>query len=221
MTVFLIPVAAAFSQPKIQASGGTTFDFGDAFTGTKVDRVVTVRNVGTDTLRISDVKAGCGCTAALMTTKNIAPRDSGKLSIVFDTHNYGGSKATKQVYISSNDTAQPKLTITFSVNVVNILALDPKFFSFSDAKVDSTYTKTITITNPSKESIKILSVNTNDTELKVDIMKMQLMPGEQTQLQVVFHPTKSGTPQPKIEILTDNKIQPKFEVPVYAWVNRK
>jgi hypothetical protein len=214
-------MAAAFSQPKIQASGGTTYDFGDAFTGTKVDRVLSVRNVGNDTLKITDVKAGCGCTAVLMTTKNIPPGDSGKLSITFDTHNYGGSKATKQVYVSSNDTTQPKLTITFSVNVVNILALEPKFFSFSDAKVDSTYTKTITITNPSKDAIRIISVNTNDTELKVDIMKKQLMPGEQTQLQVVFRPTKSGTPQPKIEIVTDNKIQPKFEVPVYAWVNRK
>ena len=221
VTIFLVPISAALGQPKIQATGGPTYDFGDAYTGNKVDRMLTIRNVGNDTLRISDVKAQCGCTAAMMTTTRIAPGDSGKLSISFNTSAYGGSRPTKQVYVSSNDTSQPKLTITFNVNVINVLNLEPKFFSFNNTKLDTTYIKTITITNPSKDAIKILSVNSSDSEIKVEIMKKQLMPGEQTELQAVFHPTKAGTPQSNIEIVTDNKIQPKFQVPVYSWVNRK
>ena len=221
VAISLTSITAALAQPKIQAAGGATHDFGDAYTGTKVDRVITIRNIGKDTLTITDVKAQCGCTAALMTTKQIAAGDSGKLSISFDTHNYGGSKATKQVYVSSNDTSQPKLTITFNVNVLDVLKLDPKFFSFGDAKLDTTYIKTITVTNPSKESVKILSVNSTLDQLKVEILKKQLMPGEQTELQAMYHPTKSGTFQNNIEIVTDNKIQPKLQIGVSAWVNRK
>src|ERR1041385_3351827 len=91
VTIFLTCVSGALAQPKIQAVGGTTYDFGDAYTGNKVDRLITVRNIGTDTLRITDVKAQCGCTAAMMTQKSIAPGDSGKLSISFNTSGYGGS----------------------------------------------------------------------------------------------------------------------------------
>ena len=217
----LISIISVFSQPKIDIRGGTTLSFGDAYSGTKVERVVTIHNAGTDTLKLSGVKAACGCTAALLTTDAIAPGDSGKLSITFNTQGYGGNMPTKQVYLTTNDPTLQKPTINFSVNVVDALAADPKFLSFDNSKLDSTYTKTVTITNPSRDPIKILSVKFPLEQFKIDMMKTELMPGEQTQLQAVYHPTKSGTFQDNIEIVTDNKAQPKFLVRVYAWVNRK
>lgn len=223
----LISVASVLSQPKIEVRGGTTYDFGDAYNGTKIERVMTIHNAGTDTLKLSDVKAACGCTAAMVTNQEnkpltqIAPGDSGKLSITFNTQGYGGQKPTKQVFLKSNDPKTPTTTINFSVNVLDALTADPKFFSFDNSKLDTTYTKTITISNPSKEPIKILSVKFPLEQFKIDMMKTQLMPGEKTQLQAVYRPTKSGTFQDNIEIVTDNKVQPKFLVRVYAWVNRK
>jgi hypothetical protein len=217
----LLSIVTAFAQPKLEVTGGTTYDFGDAYSGTKVERVMTIHNAGSDTLRLSDVHAACGCTAAMMATQQIAPGDSGKLSITFNTQGYGGSKPTKQVYLTSNDPVVPKTTISFTVNVIDALVADPKFFSFDNSKMDTTYTKTITIANPSKEPIKILSVKFPLDQFKIDMMKTQLMPGEKTQLQVVYHPIKAGTYQDNIEIMTDNKAQPKFLVRVYAWVNRK
>lgn len=212
------------AQPKIDIVGGSTLDFGDTYTGQKLEKVVTVKNVGKDTLRITDVKAQCGCTAAMMSDqdKNLAPKSVGKLSISFDTHNYGGSKVSKQVYISSNDTSNPKLTITFSANVVNVLDTDPKILSFDNMKLDSTYTRTITVTNPSmKNRVKILSVDPKQPMMKISLMKNELMPGEKTQLQAEFHPTKTGTFQGLIELVTDHTVQPKYSISFYAWVNKK
>lgn len=214
-------LSQALAQPKLEVKGGLTYDFGDSYSGTKVERVVTVHNAGNDTLRLSEVRAACGCTAAMMTTQTIAPGADGDLKITFNTQGYGGSKPTKQVYLTSNDPTTPKTTISFTVNVVDALTADPKFFSFDNSKLDTTYTKTVTISNPSKDPIKILSVKFPLDQFKIDMMKTQLMPGEKTQLQVVYHPTKSGTYQDNIEITTDNKVQPKFLVRVYAWVNRK
>lgn len=219
--ISFISIISAAAQPKIDVRGGTSHDFGDAYSGTKVERVMTIHNAGTDTLKLEPPKAACGCTAAMITNMQIAPGDSGKLSITFNTQGYGGTKPTKQVYLTSNDPTTPKTTINFSVNVLDALTADPKFFSFDNSKLDSTYTKTITITNPSKEPVKILSVKFPLDQFKIDMMKTQLMPGEKTQLQAVYHPTKAGTYQDNIEILTDNKAQPKFLVRVYAWVNRK
>ncbi len=212
-----------FPQAKIHVDEGTTLDFGSSYTGSKVDRVLTIRNIGKDTLRIGEVKAQCGCTAAMMKDeqKMIPPSGTGQLSISFDTRNYGGQKVTKQVFISSNDTTNARLTLAFNVNVMNVLEVAPKFLSFNDSKLESTYTKSVTITNPGKESVKILSLVTVFDQIKVDLMKKELRPGESTQLQVTFHPTKSGTLQGNIDIETDSKIQAKFQVAVYTWVTRK
>src|SRR5881409_3051437 len=96
--IVLLSITGMIAQPKIQAEGGTTLELGDVFNGTKAEHLVTIKNVGTDTLKILEVKAQCGCTAAMMTATKLAPSASGKLSISFDTHNYNG-KVTKQVYV--------------------------------------------------------------------------------------------------------------------------
>jgi hypothetical protein len=211
----------AFAQPKIEISTGTTLDMGDVYSGVKAEKITFIRNVGTDTLLISEVKAQCGCTATLMTEKKLAPKDSGKLSISFNTAGLNG-RAGKEVYVSSNDPATPKVTIKFSANVLNVLDVMPKSLVFDQAKVDSSYTKIITITNPSsKDAVKILSVTSKQEGLKLTLMKNQLMPGEQTQLQAVLQPTKSGTLNDNIELVTDNPHQPKYELRFYAFVNRK
>ncbi len=223
VAAILASFSVCVAQPKIHVEEGTSVDFGDVYSGLKADKILTIKNLGKDTLRISDVKAQCGCTAAMMKEedKRIAPGGSGKLSVSFDTKNYPGQKVSKQVYISSNDTSNARMTISFNVNVINVIDINPKIVSFNDSKQDSTYTRTITISNPSKDAVKILSVNTALEPLKVDIMKKQLMPGESTQLQAVLHPTKAGTYQGDIEIVTDNKAVPKVQVKVYAWVTRK
>jgi hypothetical protein len=218
--LLLCSSVALFAQPKIEVVGGTTIDFGDAYSGSKADRLVQVKNVGNDTLKISEVKAQCGCTAAMMSNKELGPGQTGKLSISFNTQNYGG-KVTKQVYITSNDTGSPRTTINFNVNIVTVLDLNPKFLSFDNSKLDTTYTKVVTITNASKDAVTILSVNNPDEQVKVSMMKTKLMPGEATQLQAVFKPSKSGTYNGNVELVTDHKAMPKYEVKWYAWVNRQ
>ena len=228
--IFLIGIMALLStiglyaQPKIQVMGGTTLDMGDVYTGQKAERVLAVKNVGSDTLRISEVRAQCGCTAAMMgdADKKLAPNATGKLSISFNTEHYGGSKVSKQVYISSNDTSSPKVTVTFTTNVMNVVDLEPRQFTFDNLKLDSTYTKMITISNPSlKNPLKILSLDTKFPMIKLSLMKNQLMPGEKTQLQAVFNANKTGTFNGSIQMVTDHTAQPKFDIPFYAWVNRK
>jgi hypothetical protein len=219
--ILALCASSLYTQPKIKVLPEPMFDIGDYYQGQKAEHLLTVKNVGTDTLKIADVKAQCGCTATMMAEKVLAPGQEGKLSITFDTHSYTG-KVTKQVWITSNDTSSPKTTIQFTANVTQVLSFSPTYLGFNDIKADSTYTKTITITNPSqKQSVKILTASSKSEMLKVEIMKNQLMPGEQTQLQAVFHPTKSGTFTGDIELTTDHPLMPTFVIKYSAWVNRK
>ena len=141
------------------------------------------------------------------------------MSITFNTTSYDGP-VTKHVYLKSNDPEEPDLTIEFTATVVQSLYPDPNRISFNISKADSTYSKVITLTNMTKESIRILSVKTEFYQLKVSLLKNQLMPGEQTELQAVLHPYHAATYQGTIELKTDNLTQPKIDIPVFEWYKR-
>jgi len=220
---FMAFFSAAMAQPKIEVVGGTQLDMGDVFQGHKAEKVLTIKNVGKDTLKISDVHAQCGCTAAMMSDadKHLAPGQTGKLSISFNTASYNGT-VSKQVYVTSNDTGNSRLTVTFKTNVLNVLTFEPRMVSFDNMKLDSTYTKTITVTNPSsKASVKLVSIDTKSPLLTMTLMKNDLMPGESTQMQCVYKASKTGTFQGVAEITTDNQVQQKVNLNYYAWINRK
>lgn len=86
--------------------------FGYLPTGAVVHHDFWIHNSGGDTLRISKVTPGCGCTTAPLSKDAIAPGDSARLSVVFDTENMLG-KMIKDVTIESNDPDKPKAQVTF------------------------------------------------------------------------------------------------------------
>lgn len=221
--LFALPLLAvsAFAQPKLKVLPEQTFDIGDYFKGQKAEHTLTVKNVGNDTLKITEVKTQCGCTATMMSDKVLAPSQEGKLSITFDTHAYMG-KVTKQVYLTSNDPAAPRTTIQFTANVMEVLTVSPQMIVFDSAVAGHSMTKTVTLTNPSqKTAIKILSVDANSENMKATLMKMQLMPGEQTQLQAELNADKGGSYNGAIVLKTDNPMSPTISIQYNALVHRK
>jgi hypothetical protein len=216
-------IQGIFAQPKISILPSTTLDMGELIRGQKGDRLVTIKNTGTDTLRIMNVHATCGCTAALLKNdkNNLGPGDTAQVSISFNSQNQGG-KIFKTVTIASNDTSNPQVTIQFTANVIETLGLSREMLSFSHVILDSIYSETITVTNPSKErGIKILSTTSNLNGLKVNLLKNTLMPGEQTQMQIKYCPPKPGVFAGIIEVTTDHPIQKTSQIKIVSTVNRK
>ncbi len=90
--------------PKIQFKE-TSYDFGTAAQNTEVKHVFKFKNVGTDTLRIIQVKTSCGCTAA-ESSKIIPPKKDGQIEVTYNTGANLG-KVSKTVYVFSNDVESP------------------------------------------------------------------------------------------------------------------
>ena len=220
VALMILFTSGVVSQPKIKVVQGTEFSFGKVYKGTRPTQIMTIKNVGSDTLNITEVSAQCGCTATMMSKQKLAPSDSGNLSISFNTGGYNG-QVTKHVYLKSNDPQEPDLTIEFMANVVQSLNPEPDRISFMISKTESTYSKVITLTNMAKESIKILSVKTEFPDLKVSLLKNQLMPGEQTELQAVLHVFRPVPNQGTIELKTDHLTQPKIDIPVFEWLKQQ
>ncbi len=105
------------SQPKIVGPTGI-FDFGDIQEGKIVTHNFTVYNKGRDTLKISRVKASCGCTVVKPEKNDLLPNDSTKLKVSFNSSHRIG-KQHKYVYVFSNDPVNPQYRFEFVGNVVH------------------------------------------------------------------------------------------------------
>ncbi len=102
-------------KPKIKFEK-TEHDFGTITEGETVEYIFKFSNIGTDTLVITNVRASCGCTAALVSERILAPGLSGEIKTVFDSHGRPGNNR-KSVSVISNDTDNQQIVLRFTVNV--------------------------------------------------------------------------------------------------------
>jgi hypothetical protein len=121
-TLALVPVMAlccnfALAQDSTKAAKGpkiqfaeTSYDFGKAMQNTAVKHLFKFKNVGADTLKITQVKTSCGCTAA-ESSKIIAPQKDGQIQVTFNTGANLG-KVSKTVYVFSNDVEAPQRSVS-------------------------------------------------------------------------------------------------------------
>ena len=220
LTCFFLLGSLAVAQPKLEVKEGLLLDFGDVISGQKISHEVTLKNTGTQTLHISNVRAQCGCTATLLKEKTLDPGQEAALSITFNSTGYGAGKVQKHVYIDTDDPKTPETTIEFDPNVVRLLDVNPNMFSFN-TKIDSEITRSVIIKNLSKDSINILSMDNSYEYLHLSLSKKNLAPGDSTILTGVLNTPKSGSDSPTVTLLTDHPNLPKLEIKAFMWVNRK
>jgi len=92
------------------------FDFGFSPQNSKVCRIFQLRNDGDDTLRITRVVPGCGCTQTPLADSILAPGETTQLEIIFSTGHYSGI-VTKRPRIETNE-AESGRYVAISTNVV-------------------------------------------------------------------------------------------------------
>ncbi len=202
-------------QPKVFLVGNSNLDFGEVTNFSEVTHLVTIKNIGSDTLIISNVGSSCGCTAALMSNDHIPPGDSAALSIKFDAKQFTG-KTHKTVSLQTNDTSQPRMEIGFTANVVRLLELIPNYLFLRTVK-DSTTHQSMTIKNVGKETIKFLSVTSSLDELVTNLSDNAIEPGKEVTLNTMLKPKTSGTISGNIDVKTDHPKIPSFSIRIFAW----
>lgn len=219
-SIFILTIIShSFSQPKIEVVGGKEFDFGDVFAGSKVEKIVTIKNSGSDTLIITNVKASCGCTATLLSDKVLPPKKTTTLNIGFDSRGFDGT-VHKTVTITSNDSTNPSLLIAFKANVVSLLKFEPSYIYFAQLRPDSIASLNITVKNNSKDPVEIKSIQNKITGLKLDILQRKLMPQETTQINVTFIAISEGMIQGDVIFNTDSKKQAQVPLRFFAFVRK-
>lgn len=107
--------SGAEQQPRLKFEA-EKHDFGKVKQGQSVTYEFIFENQGDAPLFIEKVETSCGCTAALLSEKNIAPGKKGKIKSTFDTQGYGG-RVTKYIFVESNDPSHPRVELAVTAEV--------------------------------------------------------------------------------------------------------
>lgn len=99
-------------EPTTVEFAGEVYDFGEVPEGTKVSHQFMFTNTGEHPLRLTRVKASCGCTTPRYSEEAIAPGEQGYIDVEFDSSGKPGHQ-NKSVTVTGN----------FSENVNKILRI--------------------------------------------------------------------------------------------------
>ncbi|MEM7367202.1 MAG: DUF1573 domain-containing protein [Bacteroidota bacterium] len=80
---------------------GTTYDFGTRKTGEIIKHTYTFKNTGDKPLKLTRVKASCGCTTPNYTREEIAPGEEGFIDVSFNSKGKSGPQ-TKTITVTGN-----------------------------------------------------------------------------------------------------------------------
>lgn len=208
-----------YAQPKCEIVGGNTYDWGTVNpSDTPLKCKIVVKNSGTDTLVITEVKPGCSCTAAPISKKLIAPNDTASLDITLNLNGHN-TNVVKTLAIASNDPTTNLQIVYLKANVFYPLEITPtQYFVFNEMFVGIKKDAKLSFKNLTKESITLYDFEAPAT-VQLNVMgKKILAPGEQLELVATANPNKSGYFGGTIKFKTNNEHMKEVALQCYGSV---
>jgi len=189
-----ISIIAQKAAPKI-FSNEQTFDFKDIKRNEILKHDFYIKNVGSQTLKIKDVKSSCECTVVQPVKKNIEPGDSVKVTAEFSTADKIGIQR-HHIYILSNDPRNPEYRLTLLGNVVlskaekeslPSIVIPYTVYDFGDVKQGKVLKHTIEIKNAGRSLLRIKKVKTGCDFLKLNLSKKKIKYKKSGKLNIKFN----------------------------------
>lgn len=216
--ILLLASTSAGAQPKIQVEQGTRFDFGKIFRGAILERELTLKNTGTDTLILGKIDASCGCTGAISNAERIPAGGTGTLHITFNSKNFVGP-VHKTVTVHSNAADAQSTLIEFTADVVDEIALNPPSVFFQGAEVKKTSVAVLKVTNNGMGPLALSGYRTHLKGLVVKLPAESIPPGATAEIRAEFTPEESNPMLTDAIFVTTNNIrQPEVFIQVFGGV---
>ena len=209
----------AFASPALQVKT-PTFNFGEIYQGDKVPHVFEFANQGDDPLVIDRVRSSCGCTAVLVSEKNIPPGGTGELKANFDSARFRGA-ISKTIYLYSNDPVRPTMQFHLKGTVLEIVAVEPAQINFGRVEAKNPVTAKVVLRNQGIETLTLGKPHATAAELVAQIPEVDFVSGAEVTLELQLTP-KPGQERFSGYVLVPIDGVPKNElrIPVYATINK-
>jgi hypothetical protein len=214
--VLLCSLHRADGQARLEIAEGNKFSLGKIYRGEVVERTLTLKNTGTDTLRVEHVDASCGCTGTVVSAHEIPAGGTGKLQISFNSKNFSGP-VHKTVSIKSNSSKDPELVVEFTAEVVNEILFTPQQFWIKDGVVGQTLRLTVKVKNNGTSALRLRSFRTTLEGFVLKLPDSAVAPGDEKEIAAEFTPRKAVPFLSEgVFVTTSNSHQPEIYLPIYG-----
>jgi hypothetical protein len=214
--VLFAGLATSVSQPKLEVVEGLKFSLGSIYRGEVVERKLTLKNVGSDTLILYRVDVSCGCTGTIVSARQIPSGPTGTLLITFNSKNFSGP-VHKSVTINSNSKDTPQQIIEFTADVLDELVFTPTQFWFKDAEVGKLTAITMTLKNNGTRDLVLKSFRSTLEGFVLRLPEKPVKPGAQVEIVAEFTPKKAAPYiGDAVYISTSNPHQPEVYLGIFG-----
>lgn len=193
-------------------------NWGDVHYQVDLTTTIFIKNIGTDTLKILDIKPGCGCTTIPGYSNNIKPGDTAKITVDLNIKTFNG-EITKSVSILTNDTENQKLVYLLKCNVIRPFVIIPRYISFDKLYVGELGHTTTIIKNTSKVDAKIKSIEKTQDNIIINLKEGDIIKSDESfNLETSITPENKGHIQAKIKIYLEHPDEEFIELSAYGRV---
>jgi len=219
-TWFGLPAWTGAGEPDIQFEV-QAYDFGRLMEGEKAEYRYRFRNAGEEPLVIENVRTSCGCTAALVSAKRIAPGEEGEIHTTFDSSGRLG-KTHKKVTVWSNDPDTPKVTLTLSGIVWSEVEVAPRRIGFGHVDRGENGNgvriwKEVHVRFPTNPKLYVKEAVVPSNAVEVEVMPRDTEDSGEDMVRIGITPEAPiGLLTEEITIFTTSKLKPKVSVWVHA-----
>ncbi len=229
---FLTAVSFAQMFPPKVASQLMEYDFGQVPRGEHVKYNFVVSNVGGDLLKINDVRASCGCTAAKPEKDKLAPGESTNIKVDFNSTGRQGQQ-TKIITVKTNDPNNPEIKFKLTGEVVDpgtktgtltdspILFFKDTQHDFGTVQEGDTLHYTFSFVNKGNAILKIGNIKTSCGCTAALVSSEKIDPGKDGTLAVSLDTSrKSGKVSKRITINSNDPTNPEMVLTIFADIQK-
>lgn len=227
LVIFSFTVLAQLVGPKAGAQI-TEHNFGDIKQGDVVSYDFKITNNGGDVLKIIDVRASCGCTAAQPDKKDLKPGETTTIKVTFNSKGRKGAQV-KTVRVITNDPEKSDINFVIRCNILvdqknsqssgALLFLPENQFNFGQVKEGTTVSHTFELVNKGSDVLQIKDVRTSCGCTAALVSSPTLKPGEKGTLKVDLDTKgRQGKMSRTISIFSNDTEQSTKVITIYAEV---
>jgi hypothetical protein len=197
----------------------TEQDFGTVVEGDKVQREFVFENAGDGVLVLGKVGAGCGCTAALPSGKEVAPSGQGKIVVSFRTQGYKG-RIVKTISVESNDPQNPHLRLVLKGKVKRYISSEPEYVYFASIQASTGASQRVHVFSNQDAPFRIARLTCSAPEIGVSDVRRSAKGGYE--FEVTVRPDLlPGAICGEVVVETDSSRQPRLVIRVFGNVARR
>lgn len=196
--------------PALEIEGSATHSFGTIYHTDKPEHRFVLRNTSEDTVRVTSVKASCGCTAAVVSGSTIPPGGTTAVDVTFLPPRTTNGHVGKTVSVYTEGDPQKQYLLRIEAEITSYFTVTPEKIQMDTLITRNVATTTLRLTNASKDTQRIVEVQgalaveyrgydgkaspqvNNIEDVTASPREFTLAPGASQDITVKFMPIQEG-----------------------------